>query len=150
MMKFDKYKNPILSVDEGKKALLYGGDIEGAFFDDEEEVRLFQQYGEKVLGQESRILNPISEDEDPIEYHARKARDWNIPAKYKEELVMFKERNLVPLLQFLIYIVDYMREQRIVWGVGRGSSVASYCLYLIGVHKVDSIVYDLPIEEFLK
>jgi DNA polymerase III alpha subunit len=43
-----------------------------------------------------------------------------------------------------------MRENDIVWGVGRGSSVASYTLYLIGVHKIDSIKYELDINEFLK
>ena len=66
------------------------------------------------------------------------------------EYAMFDDRGLVPLLQFLIFIVDYMRKYEIVWGVGRGSSVASYALFLIGVHKVDSIRYSLPIEEFLK
>jgi DNA polymerase III alpha subunit len=43
-----------------------------------------------------------------------------------------------------------MKENKIVWGVGRGSSVASYVLYLIGVHRIDSIKYDLDIREFLK
>jgi DNA polymerase III alpha subunit len=47
-------------------------------------------------------------------------------------------------------MVDVMREQDIVWGVGRGSSVASYVLYLIGVHKIDSLYYDLDIAEFLR
>lgn len=66
------------------------------------------------------------------------------------ELEMFKARNLYPIIQLLIYIVDTMKENNIVWGVGRGSSVASYCLYLIGVHKINSIKYDIPITEFLK
>jgi len=34
--------------------------------------------------------------------------------------------------------------------VGRGSSVASYCLYLLGVHKINSLKFDLDIKEFLK
>lgn len=67
-----------------------------------------------------------------------------------EELLLFQERNMFGLLQYLKYFVDTMREHNIVWGVGRGSSVASYVLYLIGVHKVDSIFYQLPIEEFLR
>jgi DNA polymerase III alpha subunit len=54
------------------------------------------------------------------------------------------------LLFYLKYLVDTMRENKIVWGVGRGSSVASYVLYLIGVHKIDSIKYELDINEFLK
>lgn len=66
------------------------------------------------------------------------------------ELELFRTRNLFPVLQLLIYIVDTMRKNNIVWGVGRGSSVASYCLYLLGVHKIDSLKYNLNIREFLK
>ena len=67
-----------------------------------------------------------------------------------QELLMFQERNLFPLLQYLKYLVDTMRKHNIVWGVGRGSSVASFVLFLIGIHKINSLYYDLPIEEFLK
>jgi DNA polymerase III alpha subunit len=34
--------------------------------------------------------------------------------------------------------------------VGRGSSVASYVLYLLGVHRIDSMFYDLDPSEFLR
>jgi DNA polymerase III alpha subunit len=71
-------------------------------------------------------------------------------ARVEEELALFKARNLYPVLQLMIYIIDTMRKHNVVWGVGRGSSVASYCLYLIGVHKIDSIKYNLDIREFLK
>ena len=71
-------------------------------------------------------------------------------ARVEEELGLFKARNLYPILQLLIYIVDTMRKHNLVWGVGRGSSVASYCLYLIGIHKIDSVKYQLDIKEFLK
>jgi DNA polymerase III alpha subunit len=67
-----------------------------------------------------------------------------------QELLLYQERGLFDLLRYLKYLVDVMRENRIVWGVGRGSSVSSYVLYLIGVHRVDSIYYDLDIEEFLR
>jgi DNA polymerase III alpha subunit len=67
-----------------------------------------------------------------------------------EELTLFAQHNMIPLLKYLKYLVDTMRKNNIVWGVGRGSSVASYCLYLIGVHKIDSIKYSLDIKEFLK
>lgn len=71
-------------------------------------------------------------------------------ARVEQELDLFRTRNLYPVLQLLIYIVDTMRKHNIVWGVGRGSSVASYCLYLIGIHKIDSLKYNLDIREFLK
>lgn len=67
-----------------------------------------------------------------------------------EELYEYQQRGMLQLLKFMIYLVDYMRENKIVWGVGRGSSVSSYVLYLIGVHKVDSIKYNLDWREFLK
>lgn len=67
-----------------------------------------------------------------------------------EELLLYQERSLFDLLRYLKYFVDTMRKNNIVWGLGRGSSVASYVLYLLGVHKVNSLYYDLPIEEFLK
>ena len=70
--------------------------------------------------------------------------------RVEEELTAFNERGLVPLLQYMIYLVDFMRENDIVWGVGRGSSVASYVLYLIGVHRINSIQYDLDWQEFLR
>jgi DNA polymerase III alpha subunit len=67
-----------------------------------------------------------------------------------EELREYEARGMFPLLQYMIYLVDFMRENNIVWGVGRGSSVASYVLYLIGVHRIDSIQYDLDWREFLR
>lgn len=67
-----------------------------------------------------------------------------------QELLLFQERNLFPLLCYLKYLVDVMREHRVIWGVGRGSSVASFVLYIIGIHKINSLYYDLSIDEFLK
>ncbi len=97
--------------------------------------------------------------------------DWFMPDKYKsmdiedflinqcskenhqrliEEIELFRQYNMIDLLRYLKYLVDTMRENNIIWGVGRGSSVASYCLYIIGVHKIDSVKYNLDIKEFLK
>lgn len=88
-----------------------------------------------------RHLVPQGEDQtDKLEHLNR----------VEEELDLFRARNLFPVLQLLIYIIDTMRKNSLVWGVGRGSSVASYVLYLLGIHKVNSLKYDLDIREFLK
>ena len=63
---------------------------------------------------------------------------------------MYEERGLYPLLKHLLFLVDHFRKNNIVWGVGRGSSVASFVLYLIGIHKVNPLKYDLDIKDFLK
>ena len=97
---------------------------------------------------------------------------WNLPAEYKDldiesflikkcdsdeeylrvaqELELFGQKDLYDLLRFLVYLMDVVRTKNIIYGVGRGSSVASYCLYLIGVHRVNSLRYNLDIKEFLK
>ena len=99
-------------------------------------------------------------------------QNWHMPEQYKtldiaqhvldlckneaelqrcgQELLLYQERGLFPLLQYLIYLVDVMQENRVIWGVGRGSSVASYVLYKLGVHRIDSLFYDLSVEEFLR
>ena len=114
----------------------------------------------------NKNLNSIAE------FDKSNQSNWFIPNSYKEldianhvislcttnvelervadELLLFQERNLFDLLKFLKYLVDTLRHNNIVWGVGRGSSVSSYVLYLIGVHKINSIRYNLDIREFLK
>lgn len=70
--------------------------------------------------------------------------------RLETEISLYKKHNMINLLKTMKYIVDTLRANNIVWGVGRGSSVASYTLFLLGVHKVDSVKYNLPIEEFFK
>lgn len=93
----------------------------------------------------------------PKEYQQMDIIEWvmiNCPKENLErtakELELFQKHNMIPVLKTMKYIVDTLRTNNLVWGVGRGSSVASYVLHLIGVHKIDSIKYNLPIEEFFK
>lgn len=72
------------------------------------------------------------------------------PRRMQEELDAFEEHGLTNLLRYMIYLVNYMRENNIIWGVGRGSSVSSYVLYLIGIHKIDPVQYNLDWREFLR
>jgi len=109
---------------------------------------------------------------DIEEFDSQQQNNWHMPSEYKdmdiaqwlldqcrtepelqrigEELLLYQERDLFNLLRYLKYMVDTFRKNNIVWGLGRGSSVASYALYLIGVHKINSIYYDLDIGEFLR
>ena len=94
----------------------------------------------------------------PKEYKTFDIETWlveqcNTDAKMtrlQAELVLFRQLNMIDLLRYLKYLIDTMRSNKIVWGVGRGSSVSSYALYLIGVHKIDSLRYQLDINEFLR
>ena len=106
------------------------------------------------------------------DYDALQQRNWHMPGQYKNmdiaehvlalcqtdaelqrcghELMLYQERGLFDLLRYLAYLVAVMREHQVIWGVGRGSSVASYVLYLLGVHRIDSMFYDLDVAEFLR
>ena len=66
------------------------------------------------------------------------------------ELLQYQERGLFDLLRYLKYLVDVMKQNNVIWGVGRGSSVASYVLYLLGVHRINSLYYELDPAEFLR
>jgi len=109
---------------------------------------------------------------DPEQFHLQNQQNWHMPDEYKSfdiakwlldqcsndaelqrvgaELLLYHEKNLFELLKFLKYFVDTCCENNQVLGVGRGSSVASFVLYLMGVHKVNSLYYDLDIAEFLR
>jgi DNA polymerase III alpha subunit len=106
------------------------------------------------------------------EFHTVQQRNWHMPESYKgldiakhvlgmcqsdaelqrcgAELMLYQERDLFDLLRYLKYLVDVMQQNNIIWGVGRGSSVASHVLYLMGVHRINSLYYNLDIQEFLR
>lgn len=67
-----------------------------------------------------------------------------------EELLLYQARDLFDLLRYLKFLVDIMKQNNLIWGVGRGSSVASHVLYLLEVHRIDSLHYNLDIAEFLR
>ena len=119
------------------------------------------------------LLCTLPEENTSIqEFDRNLQQQWFMPAEYKnfeivgflldqttneteyqrvvEELELFYQHDMVDLLIYLKYLVDTMKENNVVWGVGRGSSVASYCLYLLGIHRINSIRYGLDIREFFK
>lgn len=119
------------------------------------------------------LLKTLPEiQDDPVTWHHNNQNNWHIPEEYKSfdiakyileqcngeveiqrcgaELLEYAERDLLPLLTYIKYLVDTMRQHKVVWGVGRGSSVASFVLYKLGLHKINSIEYDLDFHEFMR
>jgi len=66
------------------------------------------------------------------------------------EVDELQNRNMVPVMRHLIYCVDVWRKHNMFWGVGRGSSVCSFVLYLIGINRINPLEYDLDLKEWLK
>ena len=154
--------------------LLYTGDtdLQKYIANDTKDIRKYNEYCESLDQKEKCIPIYHKLDMTTTDFDKELQDSWFIPQRYldisvydylielckteeemiriAEEYVLFEEHKMISVLQLLIYLVDVMREHDIVWGVGRGSSVASYALYLIGIHKVNSIKYKLDIKEFLK
>ena len=170
-MRLDKYSNPIFTEQDLFDALYRGHEFS---VDDtllvEQRNRDIQQL-ETQLG--FKFLEPYETHFDVTDYDRACQSNWNMPDEYKtldieawiwgqappwdpqhtrvkEELSEFKARDMLDLLRWLKYFVDVSTKENIVWGVGRGSSVASYVLYLIGVHSIDPIKYNLDWQEFLR
>lgn len=151
---------------------LCGNDIDHGVFADIDPINIYNNWCFNYDMEDK--ITPILEDTgDNFVERCTDIEKWYMPEEYKNidiwnhildlcpddveacarvtnELYEFEKRNMLPVLKFLVYLVDVTKKNNIVLGVGRGSSVASYCLYLLGVHRIDSIKYDLDIKEFLK
>lgn len=155
-----------LSLNAAIYALSCGGDMKYIHLQevDSDEVEKFNKNCKK-FGLEEKI---ITQEID----HERNHENWMYDCSYDKinleefflelcqtdeqrsrvmyELGLYTEYNMTKLLRCMIWLVHYMEDNNIFWGIGRGSSVASYCLYLIGLHMIDSLKYDLDVKEFLK
>lgn len=170
-MKYDQYGQAFTDSKELCKLLYKNPTLDISLFqvkdpDDYNKSLQNLHINEKTLKSYHSIDIPVEE------FDQKNQKNWRMPDDYKnldiaqwlldqcqkdhelqrvgEELLLYQERDLFDLLRYLKYMVDTMRKNNIVWGVGRGSSVASYVLFLIGVHKIDSIYYNLSVDEFLK
>lgn len=178
-MKIDKVGRMTFNEQEIIQEMYKNPDIDPALFLTEQDDTYISGEYNRALNEhydDSKLMmyhNTNEVDDGDVRWHDRiYQNDWFMPDEYKEldiaeyilslckteqefqrvgeELIMFQERDLFNLLRYMKYFVDTMRENNKVHGVGRGSSVASYVLYLLGVHRIDSLFYDLSIDEFLR
>lgn len=167
----DKFGNVVFKGEQAFE-LLYAGKDLNVSIEESDDIKRYNQVMTN-LGINLTKIKPykpekISEDR----FHEQRQNEWTMPIGYldldvykwfaeristdeeivrvSEELELFEYYDCMNVLRFLIYLVDTFKEHDLVWGVGRGSSVASYCFYIIGIHKVDSIKYGLDLNEFFK
>lgn len=173
-MKVDDYGRIIITEDQAFTAL-YNNTVKSLNDINLEDNSVINQFNHAVENNADNLptLKILKDLEISIkDFDQDNQKNWFIPEEYKEfdiidfllsqtqneeqyqrvitELELFIQYNMLEVLIYIKYLVDTMRGNKIVWGVGRGSSVASYILYLIGIHKIDSLKYNLDIHEFLK
>ncbi len=173
MAKIDKYGNEYYSEEDICDILYKNGDVDISSF-----VCIDPDMYNKAIddlkehGTFSKIAKFVELDLPLEDYDSSMQNNWFMPEEYKtldiadyilsqcknedelqrvgEELILYFDYGLENLLKFMKYFVDTCKEKNIVLGVGRGSSVASYVLYLMGVHRINSLYFGLDINEFLK
>lgn len=133
--------------------------------DDDAEIALFNHYAYQHCD-DTAITH-----QEPFD-HAVRQNEWFYPDEFetfdlddffaqlctteeqttrvKYELKLYRECGLEKLLRWAVWFMCTVQQKDLFIGVGRGSSVSSYCLYLIGMHMIDSIKYGLDPEEFFK
>ena len=170
-MKFDKYGQTYTTSKELCSLLYQNPKLDISLFQVEDTLEYNRSVAKLYADQD--LLDNYKEIAESLEdFDSRLQQNWHMPEEYKqldiaewllnqckedheiqrvgEELLLYQERNLFNLLRYLKYMIDTFRNNNVVWGAGRGSSVASYILFLLGVHKIDSIYYKLSVDEFLK
>lgn len=163
----------VILTETGLLEMFYKGLANGEIIaDDTKGVAEYNSWCETFDHPEKKLPIYTSLPETPDEYHARLQSDWLMPEEYKNidveeilhsrcttqnqhdrvdfELSLYMKHQMYDVLRLLLYIVDTLKAKNVFWGVGRGSSVASYCLFLLGVHRIDSLKYDLQFKEFIK
>lgn len=173
-MKIDKYGQALISTEEAFQALYNNklSSLKDVYVDDDKTIDHYNTACDINADKIPRLQKLLDKGLSIEEFDRKNQSQWYMPQEYlnfdieswlteqcntdtkmirlQNELVLFRQLNMIDLLRYLKYLVDTMRKHNIVWGVGRGSSVASYALYLIGIHKIDSIKFNLDINEFLR
>jgi DNA polymerase III alpha subunit len=169
-MRLDQFGNPIFNSLDIFKALYRGKltNIKDITVDYSDDIAQLENTAGFTFHKFNEQLNQINIED----FDQALQSDWFMPVEYKEfdvkkwcldrcttteqinrvtaEMDAYIERGMIPLLQWTKHFVDTCNENDIVWGVGRGSSVASFVLFLLGVHQIDSVKYNLDWQEFLR
>lgn len=167
-MRFDKLGQPVASEEDLISMVLKDPDRKFKTVLAEPNVRLSTDLEVNY----PPLKHWLEQDITLAEFDTINQNNWSMPEEYKtldiakwlleqcktsdelqrvgEELFRYQELEAFDLLRYLKYLVDTMRKHNVIWGVGRGSSVSSYVLYLLGVHRIDSMYYDLDVKEFLR
>ncbi len=167
----DEYGQVAFKIKDLYGLIMKGFDVQRLLVEDGEEYQ--QLVKNAQLFDQDDIVPPKYEKPNvPLsEVMEQYRNNWMIPDRYKvlnprvwlteqcktqqqrqrisDELDVFEKYDLFDMLRSLIYLIDVFRKHKVLWGIGRGSSVSSYVLFLIGVHRVDSLAYDLDFSEFL-
>ena len=167
-MNIDNAGQCIYSQSEVFNLIMQGIDIDDIYVEKDAELNDLLKSYESSDFKRYMVIN----DNELNSFHKLNQMDWKMPKEYfddvydiketirakiwygnpqyhtriDKELEAFEHYGLLDLLKYMRYMCDTLRDRGVVWGVGRGSSVASLCLYVLGVHSVDPVKYGIDFE----
>ena len=171
----DAYGNCSFATKEVIDLLYSGESISQYTLDDDIETRMHNENAKHF--ELDNLLQHMHIDMPADEYHTLLANTWIVPDEYAnmdidvyltkqlaqrkldrdvyidrlaDELTEYRDRGMIQILVYLVYMIDVCKQNHIVTGIGRGSSVSSLVLYLIGTHYMDPVKYNLSYKEFLR
>jgi DNA polymerase III alpha subunit len=166
----DAYGRVWFNGDDAIELLLRGYDIAALLIYPTDEIERYNAWCVRLDKTHHRVLH--HDDDDLAADAVRRVNTWHLSEPFATlpvrdvmlqrcttdlertrvvvEMDLFEARGLLPVLRLMCMLVEHFRRNNILWGVGRGSSVASYVLFLIGVHKINALTYGLDISEFLR
>ena len=171
----DEYGNCLFTTKETLDLIYSGESVDQMMLKDQSETIRYNENAKHF--DIEQIVQPMQIDMPADEYHKLLSNTWIIPKEYQQldineylakqlsqhklssdeyvermiqELDEYSSRNMIDILKYLIYMMDVCKQNNIVTGIGRGSSVSSLVLYLIGTHHIDPVKYSLSYKEFLR
>ena len=112
------------------------------------DTKLYNQALTKLQIDLPKLPEQILRNQTVVEFDKQNYNAWYMPESYENidvktyllekcnteeerdriliEYKLFEQKGFTKVLKFLIYFVDVLRTNNIVWGVGRGSSVSSF------------------------
>ena len=138
----NQYGEPIVNCNDLMELVYQGYDVNKVKVNDDRVEKYNTIIEELALDWPS--LKKLTDLDIAVEDYDRALQsDWYMPDEYKqmdveehirsltktqeektrveEELVLYRKYNVLNVLRFLVYLIDTMRTNNIVWGVGRGS-----------------------------
>jgi DNA polymerase III alpha subunit len=166
----DDWGRVVASYDQAIEVLMSGRDLNIVNVQASPELERYNEFC-RMFDKTDEIIRPVEPmAETPEVYHAHRSQEWiskvdssqlwdDLLAKcettiererFVMELEEFGKRGMIEVLVQLDAMIKELDSANVVRGVGRGSSVASFILYLMGVHFINPIAYNIDVGEFLK
>lgn len=152
----------LLTTEDACKRILNEQSLENIKVEDPEEVDLFdlifgvdlklpENAGHLLPPPHEHTTSDLERLEELICFSSRLPEDSDVYMKRAEmEFKYFVETKNVKFLLKVYDLIQTLKKDGVVWGIGRGSSCASLVFYLLFINDVDPVKWGIKFSELTK